>query len=323
LGQNNVEAARVALDWCRKLGISVGSRWDLEYYWVLHNSRDYAEAAAYCERVVAEDPSDLVPLVFLAHVRGVHLGDFADAEATLRKALSENPVDVNVHYFLADILARQKKYEEAEQEYLVARSRVFTSEDVLQVSEALVKLYLASGQLSKASEIYQPLLERTDISAALLNTIAWGLYKVGGSHLQEARQLAKKAVELSPADLGILQTYAAILVRLDDWNAAHMPLRNFLATSSGQRWREMWRDDVLMLQDAYRFGRAKEFVEAIKSVPQDPEMYAVIEAMQIAAGTLGINDVVKERQSAVESIRQQVVDGTVSDFPISSQLREK
>jgi tetratricopeptide (TPR) repeat protein len=315
LGQENVEGAREAIEWCRKLGFSMGSQWNHDYYWVLHNSKYYDQVVAYCERVIREDPTELDAVACLAHVRGAHMNDLPGAEATLRKAVSDNAGDVNLHWFLADTLDRQNRSEEAEKEYLFVQKWVVSSKDVLAVSAALAHLYLKCGQPAKAAKTYRPLLGRTDISASDLNSIAWALYESNDGDLREARRLAARAVELSPDDLAAVQTYAAILIRIDAWHEALPLLRRFLAVASAERWREHWHEDKLMLQDAYRFGHAAELANLMQEAPAAPELDALRSALRTAAGTLTIDKIGEEQRVAVESVRQQIVEGVAGEFP--------
>ena len=258
-GQRHGEAAKEAIRWCDSVGFDPEDEWNQDFYWILHNSADYERTREYCDRIIREEPKNLGARAYLGHVYAVHLNQLEEAESVFRAGLEIDGEDATLHYFLADVLARQPDRKiEAESEYLATLKQVNGVMDEARVKTALAGFYSKIGQQDKATTTFREVLKLNVKDPGLLNSYAWALY-MANKDLSDAKEKAAAGCKLAPQDTHLLHTYSAILVRLNEWISAAPLLPRWLADTSDDRLKGSWHDFVLTFRDAVSFGHAAEF----------------------------------------------------------------
>jgi hypothetical protein len=89
------------------------------------------------------------------------------------------------------------------------------------------------------------------------NSIAWQLYTLN-ERLDLAEAKARRARDLGPNDVNVLQTLLAILVRRRKWDDAKILLEKWIAYTSPQQLRQGWHSYLPLFADISRFGWAGE-----------------------------------------------------------------
>jgi len=318
-GQRHVEIAKEAIGWCDSVGFDPENEWNQDFYWVLHNSMDYERTREYCNRVIREEPENLSARAYLGHIYAVHLNQFDEAERVFRGGLEVDRNDGTLHYFLADVLARQAdRKNEAESEYLETLKQVSSPMDEARVKNALARFYSRTGQHEKAAATFSELMKLDDNNPNLLNSYAWALY-IANRNLSDAREKAAFGCRLAPKDLNLLHTHAAILVRLNEWSTAVPLLREWLSTLSEDHLKRGWHDFVLTFRDAVALGHAFEFGEMFDVVrgvaPLDLVRRALIRTCGREDGAAGLSLV---NRLAVDELTSQLLRSDLGEkFPLS------
>jgi tetratricopeptide (TPR) repeat protein len=231
--------------------------WDHDYYWLLHDAALYKEAEEYCRRALNGDPSNEEPMVFLAHILGVHLDRLDEAVALLLQALASNPTDVNLNFFLGGLYEQQEKYLEAEMAYKKTLNGLFIAEERARLSAILADLYLRNLSRPEAAR------------AALADAVTEGndnddvQRKVSSvflldNDLESAEKHARRAVELNTEISNFLQL-GEVLIRRGKWAEAGEHIALWLRKTSGTWIRENWSTALPVLRSLVAEGRASEF----------------------------------------------------------------
>jgi tetratricopeptide (TPR) repeat protein len=316
LGQGERALAERACRWAVDLGLVETVRWNHDYYWVLHNAGRYAEAGEYCGRVVKDDPHQLQAYCFLGHIFAVHLDRIDEAEKVYCDGICIDETNNSLHFFLADLLADSKRYDESEKEYRKALELTWEQDDKITLLRALANLLSQlPARTEEARTLWHELLELDPENAETLNSLAWSLYS-GNADLEKAKECAKRASELKPQAVHILQTFAAILVRLDNWMEAKSAVRNWLIRSGSDRVREMWHEDVLLFIDAARNGHCAELSSLLPQDEGNAIWKVISSALQAYGGQLQrINSLEPKCKRAAEQVLEQLRSANVGNFP--------
>jgi hypothetical protein len=263
------------------------------------------------------DPSPL--LVFQAHMLSRHEGRATDALRYYRKVKVEavtKGFDVLGVEF-AQFLAREKRLSDLVE--LVNGPRKFKYFDLVKVAEYLPKdsksdsAYQAIlGQiltkLPPPDTVDDPknlaslavLLSRNGgsdfsayairaislsdgVSPRVANGVAWKFY-LHRIKIDDATELARRASNHMPDDLDVLQTFLALLIRLDHWNDASLILTRW-ATQIGPTELASGMEAFLdMFRDIFQHGRALAAAQILMDVRRPEVLDELIDSLRLTAG---------------------------------------
>lgn len=164
----------------------------VRYAQFLAASGDHGAALKEVDRALAVDGEDVGALSMKAEIQA-NSRDLTGAESTLRKLKSAHPKNPVGHYLTGQLLAGQKKYEQAIQEFEQALALAPAKPDAL---TALINAHLASGHPDRAEKRIESALKTTP-DAALLHNLLGEVYLRQKKHGDAERALAR-ARELQP-----------------------------------------------------------------------------------------------------------------------------
>jgi hypothetical protein len=118
-------------------------------------------------------------------------------------------------------------------------------------------------------------------SSEELNNLAWQLYSRYIENLDVAERLSREAVNRSPDEYSI-QTLAAILIRRNVWPESGLWLKQWLELIDGRRLEAGWSDFRLLFEDAIRWARTDEVMEAASECTGDAYIRAIVSALNTA-----------------------------------------
>jgi hypothetical protein len=122
-------------------------------------------------------------------------------------------------------------------------------------------------------------------------------------NLNEAAVLARRGYEKDRADTYMLQTFAAILVRLDRWNEAAEFLREWADRVDENYLGVQWHNDLLLFQDALKHDHAAALAEMLDRDIWEPMRVALRKA---ARGDNDLSEVPEHLTNAVGSLLSQL-----------------
>ncbi|MCI0616841.1 sulfatase-like hydrolase/transferase [bacterium] len=145
-----------------------------------------------------------------AAVTSAQLGKLPEAEKGLKDALSDQPDNVIAQKFLANVLAKEKKDDEAI-EYLKKAMNSKLHQEETRVD--LAKLLYAKKEYAQTLETVLPVAGKTTQNAVALKLA--GLSAAHDKQYDAASDFLERALQLSPKDPDCLSTQAAILSHLN------------------------------------------------------------------------------------------------------------
>jgi tetratricopeptide (TPR) repeat protein len=256
LGQQRVDVAERAVRLLERIGVKRDDDWDSDYYWLLHDAALYNEAEEYCRRASKDESENEEPLVFLAHILGVHLDRLEEAVGLLTRAVESKPDEINLNYFLGDLYERQEKYLEAEKAFKKTLEGV-GSKDRSRVLATLADLYLRN--MSRRADAHAVLDEA--VKSAKNNDDAHRAISevyLLDDDLERAETHARRAVELD-SEISNVHHLGEVLLRRGKWDEAYKNITLWLTKTSGSWIREHWSSAVTVLRNLVAQGRASEF----------------------------------------------------------------
>ena len=145
-----------------------------------------------------------------AAVTSAQLEKLSEAEKGLKDALRDQPDNVIAQKFLANVLAKEKKDDEAI-EYLKKAMNSKLHQEETRVD--LAKLLYAKKEYAQTLEIVLPVAGKTTQNAVALKLA--GLSAAHDKQYDAASDFLERALQLSPKDTDCLSTQAAILSHLN------------------------------------------------------------------------------------------------------------
>lgn len=152
-------------------------------------------------------------LMSLAYLRQDSL---AKAAEILQQAVQRFPQEVQVNFLLGNTLSRLGRKEEAVG-FLEAARRL--SPDDVDILLGLAAVYDELRQYDRSDSIYKIVLEKYPDHPTALNNYAYSL-SVRGERLQEAYEMAEKALEADPENGAFLDTMGWILYQMGRYEEA-------------------------------------------------------------------------------------------------------
>ncbi|MDQ2986431.1 MAG: tetratricopeptide repeat protein [Armatimonadota bacterium] len=178
-----------------------------------------AEAESRYRDAIQLDPKHINAHINLGNLyRGT--GRLADAEVMYRKTIVIQPNHAGAYNNLAGILHTMGKLEDAEATY---RKAAELNPNDVGLHMNLGMLLNSRGRPEEAEDSYRKALALAPDSPQILNNLAWHLAELG-IRLDEALDLAQRAVTAAPADPGVLDTMGRIQYKRMDFKEAELAL---------------------------------------------------------------------------------------------------
>jgi len=143
----------------------------------------------------------------------------------LELAKSKFPTNIFFKHLLGDIYNSEKKYQEAELEYLSALK--LTAGNKI-IRNSLLTLYESKKNYSKSDSIFQVLISEDENDALTLNNYAYSLCErdIDHTNINYALELSKKAVDIDPLNAAYLDTMGWIYFKKGDYMNAENFIKN-------------------------------------------------------------------------------------------------
>jgi len=240
---------------------------------LLHNAKRYEEAVGAFRMAIELDPTDEDNHYDLGRVLYEKLQRNEEAEAQVRKAIAIKPAKLEAWALLGQILQNSSRMVEAEEAFRKALSLVPDGSD----------------QFSFQA-----------------NSLAWDLY-IARSKLEEAEQLARRALEQVQTDIDFLQTLAAIIVRRDRWDDAADLIRRWATEVEDADLFGRWHENILLFRDAVQLGHAAELAALLGETGREVWLPMQSALLKIASRTDGnLSDVDEPLREAVAALIAQL-----------------
>jgi tetratricopeptide (TPR) repeat protein/calcineurin-like phosphoesterase family protein len=294
----------------------VPTSWSNGYYWMLHNAARYDEAERYLRRVLAADTRSTEARSMLSHVLHAHLGRTAEAGALMREGLAARPDDLNLNYFYAQILeADSARAQDALDAYRRCLGKVIVPAEVNRIRRHIVELELRLDPQSEGAR-REVLQIRPADDATSNNSIAWLRYKVNVG-LEEAEQFARRAHALSPDNINILHTLAALLMRRGNWDGARDIVARWLSELPPEDLIARWLEFGPLFQDAIAHGFGESLADEVSVRAGEPWAYLAAALRAAAARRLGAQPPLPIVPTQLVA---QLLDGSPLQWPIDAPV---
>jgi tetratricopeptide (TPR) repeat protein len=217
---------QLALDTFNKmvdLGGAEASRGYQEIIDTYREQKQWTDATRTAQEAVHKLPEDRDLKLTLAQ----ELADDGKPEQGIQIAksqLSGKPEDRTVYFALSQIYSRQKHWKEAEEALLDAQKLASKPEDQEYVSFLLGALYDRQKKYDQAERSFRQVLQMDSNNSMTLNYLGYMLAD-RNTHLEEALNLIKRAVELDPQNGAYLDSLGWVYFRLGNYDQAEENLR--------------------------------------------------------------------------------------------------
>jgi tetratricopeptide (TPR) repeat protein len=217
---------QLALDTFNKmvdLGGTEAGRGYQEIVDTYREQKQWADATRTAQEAVHKLPEDRDLKLTLAQ----ELADDGkpDQGIQLAKAqISGKPEDRSVYFALSQIYSRQKRWKEAEEALQSAQKLASKPEDQEYVAFLFGALYEHQKKYDQAERSFRQVLQMDSNNSMTLNYLGYMLAD-RNTHLEEALNLIKRAVELDPQNGAYLDSLGWVYFRLGNYDQAEENLR--------------------------------------------------------------------------------------------------
>ena len=125
-----------------------------------------------------------------------------------------------------------------------------------QLGRALAKQKRLGESTATFREALALMSEEDEEFPSVANSFAWNMY-LAESELEAAASLAQRGWEKDKDNTMVLQTLAAILVRLDRWDEAAGLVREWASRVDHDYLGNQWHHDLFLFLDALKYGHAE------------------------------------------------------------------
>ncbi len=234
----------------------------------------FREAEAAYRKLLEMQPTDTNSILNLSYIASLD-GRTEEQEALVRKALEIRPDNANAHLFLANILVTKGNFAEAEALY---RKGLELGPVEVEAYTTYAHLLEARSRGEQAESVYRDGLKALPDQPVLLNELAWHLAQ-RGVKLEEALDLAQRAVKGAPSDGGFRDTLGWVYYKRGEYNDAEAQLTKAIelfgkSPSAAEAWVHLGavyekKNEIEKAKDAYKKALAiqpnnKEAAEALK-----------------------------------------------------------
>jgi len=187
----------------------------------------------------------------LSYIGALHeeLGEYDSARSAYLKVIEQNPGNYRTLYSLADVYTKLEQPENANATY---EAIIVTIDTLLEKQQDMANLYFFQAnayqqleQFQEAAEAYHNAIKSDPSLAAAYNNLGY-MWADQEIHLEEARELIQKALELEPGSSAYLDSLGLVLMKLEKFDEAITALEQAF---------ELSKDDpeiYLHLGDAYQ-----------------------------------------------------------------------
>jgi tetratricopeptide (TPR) repeat protein len=227
---------------------------EIDAYLVQANltARRFARAETLAREALARDPNQ-PRLVRLRAQALLKAGKSADANKLLEDNVASQPQNREYVVGLADLYADQKRTADAVRMLEQARQ---TFGDDQALTMRLANVYEAAGQLDAAEKELRKLVSADPLDADALNSLSY-MFADRGLRLDEAIELARRAVKVEPDNPAYLDTLGWALFKQGRIEEAEEPLRKAAMSLTGNSVIQDHHGDVLSSR-----GRTAEAIAA-------------------------------------------------------------
>jgi tetratricopeptide (TPR) repeat protein len=193
------DAVQAKADFDRALALDPRSLEAAAALVALHLSR--RDTTAVVDTRIADGDTRAEVLMLSARTHAL-AGDLAAAETLLRKTIDVEPSLLPAYAMLGQIYLRQKKLDQARQEYDALAQRQSRPVGALTMAGII---YQVQGNTTEARRRFEQVLSLDPRAAVAANNLAW-MYAEGGDNLDAALQLAQAAIVAAPESPEIMDT---------------------------------------------------------------------------------------------------------------------
>jgi tetratricopeptide (TPR) repeat protein len=137
-----------------------------------------------------------------------------------KAALELFPSNPAFYYFLGIAYTQNKDYEDAIEILETGKMMIFKNEGgLVDFQTLLADVYNNTGQYDKSDDYYEKVLKIQPDNVYVLNNYSYYL-SLRKEHLEKAKKMAKKAVELAPGQYNYQDTYGWVLFQNEDYDEA-------------------------------------------------------------------------------------------------------
>lgn len=227
---------------------------EIDAYLVQANltARRFDRAEALAREALARDP-DQPRMVRLRAQALLKAGKAADANRLLEESAAKQPQNREYVVGLADLYADQKRTADAVRVLEQAR-KTFGDDEALTMR--IANVYEAAGQLDAAETELRKLVSADPLNANALNSLSY-MFADRGLRLDEAIELAQRAVKIEPENPSYLDTLGWALFKQGRVEEAATPLGKAATSLAGNSVVQDHHGDVLSKR-----GRTTEAIAA-------------------------------------------------------------
>ena len=227
---------------------------EIDAYLVQANltARRFDRAEALAREALARDP-DQPRMVRLRAQALLKAGKAADANRLLEESAAKQPQNREYVVGLADLYADQKRTADAVRVLEQAR-KTFGDDEALTMR--IANVYEAAGQLDAAETELRKLVSADPLNANALNSLSY-MFADRGLRLDEAIELAQRAVKIEPENPSYLDTLGWALFKQGRVEEAATPLGKAATSLTGNSVVQDHHGDVLSKR-----GRTTEAIAA-------------------------------------------------------------
>lgn len=200
------EATKLA-EWNPEVWVRMGG--------LLFDSRKYKETIHFMDRAVQNFPNNF-PINLIYGLALSQNNDHEKAKEILKRALNLNPKDVTALGALGYTLNQLRQDEEA---LIVLNKALQYDPNNLQVLSITALIHETNKNYSMSDSLYAHALEIDSTNILILNNLAYS-WADRGIKLNDALNMAKKAIEAEPKNSSYLDTIGWIYYKLGDYKKA-------------------------------------------------------------------------------------------------------
>lgn len=186
-------------------------------------AKDWPKATAVAQEAVNKLPQDRsLKLILFGQLADSGQADQAIAQA--KSMLKGTAEDREVYLALAQIHSRLKQWKEAEDAVAQAEKLAAKQDDKEYVTFVLASIYERQKKYEQAEEAFKKVLASDPANAVALNYLGY-MMADRGTHLDEALNYIKRAVELDPQNGAYLDSLGWAYFKLGNYDLAEENLR--------------------------------------------------------------------------------------------------
>lgn len=178
-------------------------------------AKNYAKAKAYLLYLLDKDENNKIAWIYLGFTF-LDTGKEDSAAVIYQKALNFYPDDATILGFYGSTLQQLERYDEA---IAPLEKSLKSNPDNINAISSLAVVYESLSRFDGADSLYESAIKRFPENALLLNNYSYSLCE-RNIRLNEALEMVKKALEITPDNGAYLDTIGWIYYKLKNYNEA-------------------------------------------------------------------------------------------------------